>query len=100
MPDQIVDAAMARALHADACRDHTLVAWVVMRDHPAYPDRFIARLVTTGPLPYVLIGDTLAGLQEQLPSGLVWSERQLVHPPEVMEVWFAPYSANPKAPVK
>jgi hypothetical protein len=25
---QLIDAAMARALHADACRDHALVAWV------------------------------------------------------------------------
>ena len=58
--DQIVDATMARALHADACRDHTLVVWVAMWDDPAYPDRFIARLVTAGPLPYVLIGDSLA----------------------------------------
>jgi hypothetical protein len=24
--DQLIDATMARALHADACRDHTLVA--------------------------------------------------------------------------
>jgi hypothetical protein len=28
--DQLIDAAMARALHADACRDHALVAWVVL----------------------------------------------------------------------
>jgi hypothetical protein len=28
--DQIIDAAMARALHADACRDHAAVAWVVL----------------------------------------------------------------------
>src|SRR5690348_15706044 len=30
--DQIIDAAMARALHADACRDHAIVAWVVLWD--------------------------------------------------------------------
>ena len=30
--DQIIDAAMARALHADACREHALVAWVVLWD--------------------------------------------------------------------
>jgi hypothetical protein len=30
---------MARALHADACRDHALVAWVVLWDLPAYPKR-------------------------------------------------------------
>jgi hypothetical protein len=36
--DQIIDATMARALHADACRDHAIVAWVVMWDLPAYPE--------------------------------------------------------------
>jgi len=35
--DQIIDATMARSLHADACRDHALVAWVVLWDLPAYP---------------------------------------------------------------
>jgi hypothetical protein len=34
--DQIIDATMARALHADACRDHTLVAWIVLWDLPVY----------------------------------------------------------------
>ena len=28
--DQLIDAAMARALHADACRNHAAVAWVVL----------------------------------------------------------------------
>jgi hypothetical protein len=28
--DQIIDAAMARALHADACRNPTAVAWIVL----------------------------------------------------------------------
>jgi hypothetical protein len=88
MSDQIIDAAMARALHADACRDNSLVAWIVIRDPPDYPDKFIARLATTGPLPYVLIGETLAAVQEQLPPGLVRSERQPVNPPEVVELWF------------
>jgi hypothetical protein len=50
MADQLIDAAMARALHADACRGHALVGWVVMRDPPEYPDRVTARLVTETPL--------------------------------------------------
>jgi hypothetical protein len=87
--DQIIDAAMARGLHADACRDHSLVGWVVMHDPPEYPDRFVARLVTDQPSPYALIADALAGIHEQLPPGLVRSERQPVDPPEVVEVWFA-----------
>jgi predicted Zn-dependent protease len=87
--DQVIDAVMARALHADACRDHPLVAWVVWYDHPANPGRFIAQLTTSSPLPYLLAGDTLVEVQEQLPPGLQRFERQPVHPPEVVEIWFA-----------
>src|SRR3954470_4718312 len=71
MDDKIIDAAMARALHVDACRDHALVAWVVLWDVPGYPDQPIARLATKRLSPYVLVADTLAGVQEQLPPGLV-----------------------------
>ena len=76
--DQIIDTAMARALHADACRDHALVAWAVLWDLPAYPERFAARLVTSGPgpSPYLLVADTLAEIQAMLPPGLVRSERR------------------------
>jgi len=87
--DQIINAAMARSLHADACREHALVAWVVMWDAPGYPDRFAARLATDGPSPYLLLAETLGGIQAQLPPGLVHSERQPVDPPEVVEIWFA-----------
>jgi hypothetical protein len=82
---------MARALHADACRDHALVAWVVLWDLPAYPERYAARLVTSGrvPSPYLLLADTLGGIQAMLPPGLVRSERMPVDPPEVVEIWFA-----------
>jgi len=45
------DTAIARALHADACRDPTLVAWVALWDLPAYPERYAARLATNGTLP-------------------------------------------------
>lgn len=86
--DQIIDTVMARSLHADACRYHSLVGWIVAWDDPHYPDRFIARLVTDRPAPYVLIADRLAEIQEQLPPGLVRSERQPADPPEVVEVWF------------
>ena len=80
---------MARALHADACRDHVLVAWVVLWNLPAYPERYAARLATSTASPYLLLADTLASVQAQLPPGLVRSERQPVDPPEVVEVWFA-----------
>ena len=82
---------MARALHADACRDHALVAWAVLWDLPAYPERYAARLLTSGrvPSPYLLLANTLAEIQAMLPPGLVRSERMPVDPPEVVEVGFA-----------
>jgi hypothetical protein len=86
--DQIIDAVMARALQADAVRTHPLLAWIVMRDQPEYPGEFVARLVTDVPTPYVLLADTLAGLQAQLPTDLVRSDRQPADPLEVVEVWF------------
>ncbi|MBV8612668.1 MAG: hypothetical protein JOY66_02705 [Acetobacteraceae bacterium] len=88
MADQIVDAAMACALHADACRTHPLVGWVVMRDPPEHPDRFVARLMTEAPSPYVLVADTLAEIHARLPAGLARAGRQPADPPEVVEVWF------------
>jgi len=62
----------------------------VLWDLPAYPERFAARLVTSGkpPFPYLLLADTLAGIRELLPPGLVRSERQPADPPEVVEIWF------------
>jgi hypothetical protein len=64
---------------------------VVLWDLPAYPERFATRLVTSGamPSPYLLLADSLAGIQEQLPAGLTRSERMPVDPPEVVEIWFA-----------
>ena len=41
--DQIINAAMAPTLHADACRGHALVAWIVLWDLPAYPEQYAAR---------------------------------------------------------
>jgi len=41
------------------------------------------------PSPYLLLADSLAGIQEQLPAGLTRSERMPVDPPEVVEIWFA-----------
>jgi hypothetical protein len=81
--------ALADAARCLACRDHALVAWVVLWDLPAYPGRYAARLATSTASPYLLLADTLAGIQEMLPPGLVRSERMPVDPPEVMEIWFA-----------
>jgi hypothetical protein len=54
--NQIIDALMACAIHADAVRTHPLVGWIVMRDQPDYPDEMIARLVIDARAPYVLAG--------------------------------------------
>lgn len=89
MDDQVIDAAMARGLHSDAVRTHPLVGWIVMKDPPDYPDRFVARLVTSAASPYVLVADTLAEVQAALPHGLKRSARQPADLPDVIEVWFA-----------
>jgi hypothetical protein len=85
--DQVIDAAMARGLHADACRSHALVGWVVTQDPHEYPDMVVARLVTGTPSPYVLVADTLAEIHAQLPAGLARAERPPADPPEVVEIW-------------
>ena len=89
--DQLIDTTMARALHADACRDHALIAWAVLWDLPAYPGRYAARLLTSGqaPSPYLLLADTLAGIRAMLPPGMKQSERMPADLPEVVEIWFA-----------
>ena len=88
--DQLIDAAMARGLHADACRGHALVGWVVRRNLPEHPGKVVARLVTETPFPYVLVADTLAEIHARLPAGLARAGRQPADPPEVVEIWFAP----------
>src|SRR5690348_15296225 len=45
--DQIIDTDTTRSLHADACRSHAALAWAVMWDLPAYPERYAARLATS-----------------------------------------------------
>jgi len=59
-----------------------LVGWFVMRDLPAYPGKFVARLVTGTPTPHLLLADTLTVIYGQLPPGLVRSNRQPADPPE------------------
>ena len=74
---------------ADACPDHALVAWVVLWDLPAYPERYAARLATSTASLYLMLADTLGGIRAMLPPGLVRSERMPADPPEVVEIWFA-----------
>jgi hypothetical protein len=81
--------ALTDAARCLACCDHALVAWVVLWDLPAYPERYAARLATSTASPYLMLAETLAGVREMLPPGLVRSERMPVDPPEVVEIWFA-----------
>jgi hypothetical protein len=39
------------------------VAWVVLWDLPAYPERYAARLATSTASPYLLLADTLGGIR-------------------------------------
>jgi hypothetical protein len=88
MSDQIIDALMACAIHADTTRTNPLMGWIVMRDQPDYPDEMIARLVTEVPTAYALRGHTLAEVKAQLPPCLTRTERLPSYPPEVVEIWF------------
>jgi hypothetical protein len=67
-----------------------LGASLVLWDLPAHPNRYAARLVTSGQAawPYLLLADTLGGIQAMQPPGLVRSERMPGDPPEVVEIWF------------
>jgi hypothetical protein len=89
MHDEIIDAVLARGLHADACRRHPLVGWIVMKDPPGYPGKFSARLVTDASTPYVLVADTLAEIHARLPPMLERSGRSPDDLPEVLEIWFS-----------
>ena len=89
MQDQVVDKVMASAIQADVARVHPLLGWVVTQNPPQHPAAaFAARLITTGPTPYVLLAENLAALHAQLPEGLQRFERQPTDPPDVVEVWF------------
>ena len=88
MPDEIIDAVLAQGLHADACRKHTMVGWIVMRHPPDYPGKFTARLVSDAdPTPYLLVTDTLAEIHAQLPGNLELSGHVPNFANGVVEIW-------------
>src|SRR3954454_9505479 len=91
---------MVRALHADACRTHAIVPCLVLWDLPAHPNRCAAGMATSGamPSPYLLLADSLAGIRDQLPPGLVRSERMPVDPPEVLDFCFAGWALHRTRP--
>jgi hypothetical protein len=86
MPDQIIDAMMARAIQADVARAHSLFAWIIMQDLPEYPGALVARLVADTPTPYILVGHTLTEVRAQLPPGMERTERQPSNP--IFHLWF------------
>jgi hypothetical protein len=88
MDDQIIDAEMARALHADAVRANPLVGWIVTRNPPDHAGKFVARLATSTASPYVLVADTLAEIHAALPPDMVRSNRQPADVPDIVEMWF------------
>jgi hypothetical protein len=76
-------------LSTDAFVAHDLFAWIVQRDPPEHPGKFIARLTTAHPTVYVLQADNHAELQAMLPAGLSRSDRQPGDPLDVVEIWFS-----------
>ena len=90
--DQVITTSMAYGLQADAYRARTRFGWgarfgwTVLRNQPDYPGQIIARFTTERPTAYVLRGDTLAELRQQIPAGLDHSNRQPDDPPEVVEI--------------
>ena len=88
------------------------VRWGRQRCNPNAPTRGLDRHAGRGHLarrirgppsdrrahPYVLLSETLAGLQAQLPTGLTRAVRQPADPPEVVEVWFPVDALDPGRP--
>jgi hypothetical protein len=84
-----IDARRAHELHAEMCRTHPLVGWIVKRDSPQYPQSFIAELVMTDlpPSGDVLVANSLPEIRAQLPPRLVRMDPQPNHPKGVIELW-------------
>ena len=89
MPDQVIDAATAWSVQANATTASLLCAWIIEHDPPEHPGKYVARFATTHPTIYVMLADRLAELQAMLPPGLARSPRQPVDPPEIVEIWFS-----------
>ena len=87
--DQIIAAATALDVQANATKAKILFGWIIERHPPEHPGKYIARFATTHPTIYVMAADTLAELQAMLPPGLARSPRLPVDPPEVVEIWFS-----------
>jgi hypothetical protein len=89
MPDQIIDAAKALNIQANATKTSILSGWIIEHNPPEHPGKYVAHFATTHPTIYVMLADTLAELQAMLPPGLARSPRQPVDLPDVVEIWFS-----------
>jgi hypothetical protein len=98
--DQIIDATMARSIQADMTRKHPLLAWIITQDQDDHDGQFVARLVANEPTLYVMLADTLAELQAQLPRSLERVDRHSFRPREVVEIWFVPNNLKAPAPAR
>jgi hypothetical protein len=87
--DQVISRTIAAALHREAVKKHgLLVHWVVEQGVPEHPGKFVARLVTDAPTPYVLTALSLAEMHCVLPCGLVCASRRSGDPPFLVETCF------------
>jgi hypothetical protein len=86
MLDEVIDREMACTIQTDARRTWRVVGWIIVSNCPEHPGKYIARLLSGHPLPYVLLDDTLSGLRAQLPPDL---RRQPAKPQNAVEIWFA-----------
>jgi hypothetical protein len=82
---EVVDRETACAIQREALRTWRVVGWIVVENHPGYPGRFVARLLSGDTAPYLLVDDTLSGLRAQLPPGL---KCQHATPQGAVEIWF------------
>ena len=89
MFDQIIDAATALDVQANATTANILFGWIIEHDPPEHPGSYVARFATTHPTIYVMLADTPAELHAMLPPGLARSPRLPVDPLEVVEIWFS-----------
>lgn len=67
MRDQVINTTMSGAIQVDANRTHVRFAWIIQHQLPNHPGKFIARLTLEHPTIYVLVANTLAGVQAMLP---------------------------------
>jgi hypothetical protein len=61
IPDQIIDAAQARSVQANAAKEVLfgwIIRWIIQRDPPEYPGKYVARFATTHLTLYVMKADT------------------------------------------